>query len=145
MIAVDTNILVYAHRSDSSFHGSALDTMVSLAEGQQRWAIPWPSVHEFLAITTHPRIYSPPTPMTTAVDALNEWLSSPSCKPIGEGEGYFSRLVDLVRHGKVSGPAVHGARIAAICLHHGVSELWTVDRDFSRFPALKTVNPLVGR
>ena len=43
----------------------------------------------------------------------------------------------------ISGAAIHDARIAAICLDHGVDELWTCDRDFSRFPDLRTRNPLI--
>jgi hypothetical protein len=43
----------------------------------------------------------------------------------------------------ITGPAVHDARVAALCLAHGVRELWTADRDFSRFPRLRAVNPLL--
>jgi len=57
---IDTNILVYAHREDSEFHIDALTTLTDLAVSHRRWAIPWPCIHEFLAISTHPRIYSPP-------------------------------------------------------------------------------------
>jgi uncharacterized protein len=56
VIAVDTNILVYAHRQDSPFHKAAFRRVAELAEGPATWAIPWPCVHEFLAIVTHPRI-----------------------------------------------------------------------------------------
>jgi hypothetical protein len=43
----------------------------------------------------------------------------------------------------VQGGAVHDARVAALCLRHGVRTLFTADRDFSRFPTLKVKNPLV--
>jgi predicted nucleic acid-binding protein len=62
---------------------------------------------------------------------------------LAEGETYWPRLRDLLTDGKISGPAVHDARIAALCLTHGVQALWTADRDFTRFPRLHTVNPLV--
>jgi len=68
MIAVDTNILIYAHRADSPFHQQADSALTRLAESGQLWAIPWPCVHEFLAIVTHPEISDPPTPMTNAVE-----------------------------------------------------------------------------
>ena len=61
MIAVDTNILVYSVREDSPWHTAALAAVRSLAEGDPAWAIPWPCIHEFLAVVTHPRIYRPPT------------------------------------------------------------------------------------
>ncbi len=52
---------------------------------------------------------------------------------------------NLALKGKASGPRIHDARIAAICLQNGVAELWSADRDMSRFQALKVVNPLVRR
>jgi uncharacterized protein len=52
-------------------------------------------------------------------------------------------LKEIATQGQIRGGQIHDARIAAICLQHGVSELWTADRDFSRFPQLKTRNPLV--
>ena len=143
MIAVDTNLLVYAHRAESEWHAQALHHLLSLAQGRAQWAIPWPCLHEFLAIVTHPRIYEPPSPKETALASLAAWLDSPRCSPIGEGPGYFEVLQRLVSRGRVVGGLVHDARVAAICLHNGISMLWTADRDFSRFPELKTSNPLI--
>ncbi|HSN72820.1 MAG TPA: hypothetical protein VLT59_14990, partial [Steroidobacteraceae bacterium] len=68
---------------------------------------------------------------------------SPVAFLMAEGESHWDILKDLLAAGQTRGPAVHDARIAAICLSHGVTELWTADRDFSRFPALTTRNPLV--
>lgn len=143
MIAVDTNILVYAHRADSSWHARAVREIGTLAEGRAPWAIPWPCLHEFLAIVTHPRIYKPPSPLATAIDQVEAWLDSPGLVVLGEGAGYWERLRPLLEAGRVEGPRTHDARVAAICLLHGVRELWTCDRDFSRFPDLAVRNPLV--
>jgi toxin-antitoxin system PIN domain toxin len=143
MIAIDTNILVCAHREDSEWHENALRRIKSLSEGQPRWAIPWPCIHEFLAIVTHPRIYNPPTPFGTALESIAVWLESPNCFGIAEGPGYFELLRRLVTDGRIVGGLIHDARVAALCLHHGVTVLWSSDRDFSRFPELSTVNPLL--
>ncbi|MBI2191956.1 MAG: hypothetical protein HYU36_08230 [Planctomycetes bacterium] len=78
------------------------------------------------------------------MDCVQAWLKSPSCILIGEGPGYLPALSALARNGKISGGMVHDARIAAICLHHAVRELWTADRDFSRFEGLRVTNPLVA-
>ena len=142
MIGVDANILVYAHRRDSPWHAAAAKAVASLAEGQARWALPWPCVHEFFGIVTHPRIYAPPSELARAIDQVDAWLESPSVEPIGEEVGYWGVLRELLHAGKVNGPRVHDARIAALCVVHGVRELWTADRDFSRFPQLVTRNPL---
>ena len=85
----------------------------------------------------------PRTPMEMAIEALKSWLvPSMGCEVIGEELGYFDVLSDLVVNARITGPAVHDARVAAICLHNGVRALWTADRDFSRFGALKTHNPV---
>ena len=142
MIAVGTNPLVYAHRADSEWHQAAADCIRELAEGRASWAIPWPCLHEFLAIVTHPRIYDPPTPIEAALDQVDAWLESPSLVLLTEGPEHWTQLRPLVKSGHIAGPRVHDARITALCLAHGVRELWTIDRDFGRFAALVVVNPL---
>lgn len=142
MIAVDTNLLVYAHRRDAEFRGPAAEAVRSLAEGRAPWAIPWPCIHEFLAIVTHPRIFKGPTKLPQALDQVHAWMESPSLTLLSEGAGYTGRLAAVLRSSKVTGPRIHDARIAALCLHHGVRELWTADRDFTRFPDLPVRNPL---
>jgi hypothetical protein len=144
VIAVDTNILVYAHREDAQWHDIAYGRLTELAEGRTPWAIPWPCLHEFLAIVTHPRIYAPPTPAQTAIDQVDAWLESPSVTLLAESEGYWADLRTTLQEGRIVGPQVHDARVAALCRLHGVRELWTVDRDFGRFPGLTARNPLVG-
>ena len=144
MIAVDTNILIYAHREDAEWHAVAYARVAQLAENRSAWAIPWPCVHEFIAIATHPRIFSPPTPLVAALDQVEAWLESPSLVVLAESQLHWQQLRGLLLNGKIAGPMVHDARIAALCLQHGVRELWSVDRDFGRFPDLTVVNPLVA-
>jgi toxin-antitoxin system PIN domain toxin len=144
MIAVDTNILVYAHRRDVDFHAVAAEEVRRLAEGRSAWAIPWPCVHEFFAITTHPRIYDPPSTREQAITQLEAWFTAPTLSLLGETTGYWGELKPLLVNGKVTGPMVHDARIAALCLAHGVRELWSADRDFGRFGGALTMrNPLI--
>lgn len=144
MIAVDTNLLVYAHREDAPWHETAYRCLEELAEARGPWAVPWPCVHEFLAIVTHPRIYAPPTPLKAALDQVAAWLEAPTLVLLTESDGYWERLRAVVRAGRVSGPQIHDARVATLCLHHGVEQLWSADRDFGRFPELKVRNPLVA-
>jgi uncharacterized protein len=76
MKAVDTDVLVCAHREDSEWHEAASACVAQMAEGRDSWAIPWPCLHEFLAIVTHPRIYAPPTPLAAALDQVDAGLES---------------------------------------------------------------------
>ncbi|MDJ0952637.1 MAG: PIN domain-containing protein [Acidimicrobiia bacterium] len=142
MIAVDTNLLVYAHRRDSAFHKRAAELLQDLAEGDRSWAIPWPCIHEFLAIASHPRIFSPPTPPERAVGQVDAWMESPTLSLLGEGPGYWRRFRATLESGAIAGPRVHDARVAALCADAGATELWTTDRDFSRYP-IRVRNPLL--
>jgi uncharacterized protein len=144
MIAIDTNILVYAHRRDSQWHAAAYSCIAKLAEGGALWGVPWPCIHEFLAVVTHPRIYHPPTTAAKAIEQVEIWRESPSLRILGEMAGHWKELKSIVCAGRMVGGAVHDARIAAICVEHGVRELWSADRDFTRAPELVVRNPLVG-
>lgn len=144
MIAVDTNILVYAHRADSEWHAAAQDCVARLAEGRSSWAIPWPCLHEFLSIVTHPRIFNPPSPLQVAIDQIDAWLESPSLTLLSESTLHWTALRTLLKSGRIAGPMVHDARVAALCQQHGARELWSADRDFGRFTALTVVNPLTA-
>ena len=144
MIAVDTNILVYAHRTDSPFHARARAALESLARGAREWAIPWPCAHEYFAVVTHPRIYKTATPADSAFAQLRALQALANLAFIAESDDHLTHLEPLSLAAMVHGGAIHDARIAAICLSHGVTELWSADRDFSRFPALTVRNPLVG-
>lgn len=144
MIAIDTNVLVYAHRKDAPFHEVALNAIREIAESDRSWAIPWPCVHEFLAKVTHPRIFQQPSPLAVAIHQVSDWLRSPSVRVIGETEGYFEILSRTLLQAQTTGAKIHDARIAAICVSHGIDELWTADRDFGRFTELRVRNPLVA-
>jgi len=144
VIAVDTNLLVYAHRRESTFHDKAFDIVAALASSNSTWAIPWPCLHEFYGVVTNVRAFKPASTILEASAQLSAWLASPSLVMLHESASHWAVLHRLLVGGRVIGGQVHDARIAAICLEHGVRELWSADRDFSRFPKLMVRNPLVG-
>lgn len=142
MNAVDTNVLVYAHRREAAEHERAREALRALAEGTEPWAIPWPCIYEFVSVVTNPRIWkdtaSTPEQAWAQVEA---WCTSPSVKLLAEPPDFLSTMSALGRRPRVRGPIVHDARVAALCLAHGVEALLTRDRDFSLFPELRTENP----
>jgi toxin-antitoxin system PIN domain toxin len=143
VIAVDTNLLVYAHRAEMPLHAPALATLESLCAAPAAWAIPWPCAHEYVAVVTHPRIFRTPTPLAAALAHLRALITLPQVVTLAERDGYLDRLHDAATKARVQGGAIHDARIAALCALHGVAELWSADRDFTRYPALRARNPLV--
>ncbi len=142
MIAVDTNILVYAHRVDSPHHQQACQTVLDLAEGQVTWAIAWHCLAEFFSIVTHPRIYAPPSTPIQAIAQIEAWIESPTLLVLSETTMSWGNLKSLLLKTQVQGPRVFDARIAALCIEHGVTQLLTADRDFAAFPELLVKNPL---
>lgn len=143
MIAVDTNLLVHAHRKEASLHEAAFQQITELAQSVNPWAICYHSLIEFYAVVTQSRIWKSASTPEQAFDQIHAWQESPSLRILTDVETSLEQLESLAKAGKVRGPLIHDARIAACCLSHGVRELWTVDRDFSRFPVIKVRNPLV--
>lgn len=143
LIAIDTNILVYGHRIDSPFFTAVGELLSGLARSPATWGIPWPCLHEFYSVVTNFKYFADPTPVAIALDQIDALLELPSLVLLSETDRHWTVLRDIVATTKIRGIKIHDAKIAAICLQHGVRELWSADRDFSRFPQLKTVNPLV--
>jgi len=75
---------------------------------------------------------------------VEAWLEAPGLVLLAETPGYWPELRATLKASRVTGSAVHDARIAALCRLHGVRELWTADRDFSRFSGPRAINPLVA-
>jgi len=145
VLAVDTNVLVYAHRREVREHSAAREILSSLAEGRDRWAIPWPCLYEFFSVVTNPRIWketvSRPEEASEQIDA---WLGSPSLVLLAETRDFWNVLRALTSRPRVRGPLVHDARVAALCIAHGIDALLTRDRDFHLFPDLTIEDPFSG-
>ena len=142
MVAVDANVLIYAHRREVKEHGAALELLQELAASDRSWAIPWPCVYEFFSVVTNRKIWKDvaSTP-EEAWSQLEAWFAAPTLRVISEPDGFAFLLEGFLKRSRVRGPVVHDARVAAICVSHGVEKLWTRDRDFSLFPELTTENP----
>lgn len=139
MIAVDTNVLVAAHRLDAARHQQALAWVRSLAEGEEPWGIPVFCLGEFVRVVTHRRVFDPPSTITQAIDAVDALLESPSVRLLTPSTGHWSLLRASIVASEATGNLVFDAQIAALCREHGVDRLLSEDRDFRRFPALNLV------
>lgn len=141
MQAIDTNILVYAEIISSPHHRIARKILTNLAEGAVPWAIPWPCVYEFLRVVTHPKVYHPPIPLKVVLPDLRRILDSPMLILLNQTPNHIEVMMSVIEEAGVSGNLIHDAHIAALCIEHGISELITGDRDFSRFDSLSLINP----
>lgn len=141
MWAVDTNVLIYADREETSEHSIALQHLRQLATGSEPWVLPWPCVYEFLRVVTHPRLFRPPTPLAQAWEDIVTLLESPSVVMVCEGERHAAVLEELLQTTGATGNLVNDAHIAALLVEHGIDEILTADEEFRRFPGLRVVNP----
>ena len=140
MIAVDTNVLLYADREETPQHRAALRALRRLAEGHEAWAIPIQCVGEFLRVVSHDRVFQPPTPIGEALASIESLLASPSARVLVPGGRYLRILREVIERAEVRGNLVFDAQIAAVCLEHGATTLLTEDRDFTRFQEIKPLS-----
>jgi uncharacterized protein len=139
MIAVDTNILVYAHRAESSRHDRACLWLRYLAEGSTPWGIPLFCLAEFVRITTHRRVFDPASTIEQAIEAIDAILESPSLHLLVPSAAHWPLLRASIVAGNTSGNLVFDAQIAAVCRENGIERLLTEDHDFSRFKFIHVV------
>jgi toxin-antitoxin system PIN domain toxin len=138
MIAVDTQVLVNAARTDAKLHARARDLVIALRSNGQPWGIPSPCVSEYLRVTTHPAVFRPPSTPDKAAAFIDDMLDSGGARLLLPGGGWWRHLRDLVATGRATGNLVFDAQIAAVCLDNGAGVLITDDTDFGRFPLLRT-------
>jgi uncharacterized protein len=136
LIAVDTNVLIYAHRGRFAEHARALAWLKHLAEGALPWAIPVFCLGEFVRVVTHPKVLNPPSTLKQAFSALDALLQSPSLRILNPGALFPALLQRAADQADARGNLAFDAQIAAVCREQGVSRLLTADRDFTRFPEL---------
>lgn len=139
--ALDANLLLYASDASSAFHPRALEFLEQSARGPELVFLPWPVVVAFLRIATHPSIFERPLSPKEADANIDALLARPHVRPLGELDGFwnaYSRVTDgLV----VRGNLVPDAHLAALLLQHGVTTLWTHDRDFRKFEGIRVRDP----
>jgi predicted nucleic acid-binding protein len=141
--AVDTSILLLALRRTAPQHVAALSLLRSLAEGRAPWGLPWPAVYEALAAATDPAAYHPPMTVAQARKDLAALLASPTLVLLSEGGRHSDVLDALLGSAAPAGAQLAGARVAALCLEHGVDELYSTDLDLMRYTGLRVTHPFL--
>ena len=143
MLAVDTNVLVYAADADSQFHGPCRDWLERQRARPDAWYTTWSILYEFLRVTTHPRVMRRPWSIMAAWEFVTALLASPGLdilvptqRHAGVAANVFSELPDL------SGNLIHDAHTAILLREHGIARICTRDTDFNRFQFLDVIDPV---
>lgn len=140
--ALDANLLLYASNASSDFHLRALAFLERCAAGPELVFLPWPVVMAYLRIATHPSIFDRPLAQDEAEANIDELLRRPHVRTIGELDGFWEAYRRTSESVIVRGNLVPDAHLAALLVQHGVTTLWTHNRDFRKFDGIRVRDPL---
>ena len=141
MTLLDVNILIYAASPESPFHARTSAWLERLSASGDLIGLPWHSLAGLIRISTDPRLTRNPRNPTEVFQNVRDWLSQPGVVPINPGPLHLNLLERMVVEARVAAPRISDAVLAALAIENGAT-LASTDRDFSRFPGLKWVNPL---
>jgi toxin-antitoxin system PIN domain toxin len=142
MLLPDVNVLIYAHREDSSpDHPLYARWLTELATGREPFALSVLSLAALVRIVTNPRVFRSPSTLGEAFEFVGELLRRPQARVIGPGPEHLAIFEDLCRQATATGKLVADAQHAAVAIEHGCT-LVTTDADFDRFPGLRWQHPL---
>jgi len=143
MILTDANLLLYAYNVDAAEHDASRQWLETQLSGPNLFCFAWQTITAFLRISTNQRAFAAPLSTKEATGIVSEWLERPQTVLLTPGESHWTIFQKLMESGQTRGPLVMDAHLAALALEHGAT-LASSDRDFSRFPELKLINPLRG-
>ena len=141
MLLPDVNVLVYAHRRDAPDHERYLNWLEQLINGDEAYGLSDLVLSGFLRVVTHPRVFSPPSPLEDALAFANALRERANCVSIAPGLRHWDLFMALCRRGGARGNLVPDAYLAALAVESG-SQWITTDRGFARFPGLRWRHPL---
>jgi toxin-antitoxin system PIN domain toxin len=142
MKIVDTNLLIYAYVPSLEQHAAAKRWLEETLTADESVGLAWVSVLGFVRVVTSPRIFRVPLLLDRAVAVVDEWFQQQSVEVVLPTPRHWSTLREMVTVGQAGGNLATDAHLAALAIEHGAT-LYTTDRDFSRFPGVRVVNPLV--
>jgi len=144
VIALDTSILAYAVNRFAPEHPRAAQVVDELVNGDLPWALPWPVVHEFLNLVTHPHAVVRPLRPSDAWGFVGQIIASPSVRTLSPTERHGQVLVEVLGTVPAEGGLHAGLETAVLLREHGIRELLSADRAMRRFPFIAVRDPLRG-
>lgn len=141
MILPDVNVLVYAYREDAPQHPVFREWLEEAINGNEAFGLSDLVLSGFLRVVTHPKVFSPPSPVEHALQFAETLREQPNCVHVGPGSRHWEIFARLCRDAGARGNLIADAYLAALAIESG-SEWITTDRDYSRFPGLRWRHPL---
>jgi uncharacterized protein len=140
VILPDVNVLVCAYRADAPKHQRYRHWLEGVLRGNEAYGLTDLVLSGFLRVVTHPRVFSPASPMAHALEFAEVLRRHPNCILVVPGERHWEIFTRLCREARAKGNLVPDAYLAALAIESG-SEWLTTDRDYSRFPGPRWSDP----
>lgn len=138
---VDTNILVYATHTGSPWHDRARALVEHLVAGPRLAYLLWPAVLGYLRIVTHPNILGSPLSSHQAMSNIEALMAPAHMRVAGEGNDFWPAFLEVSSDVTPRGNLVPDAHLVALMREHGVSTIWSHDRDLRRFRGITVKDP----
>jgi len=142
MIAIDTNLLVYAHRAAVPEHRAAQAALERASRDRRGWGTAANCVAEFWSVVTHPRAAGRPSTADEARRFLRALVDEGGLELWSPGPGFGARLLQLAAELEVAGARIFDFQIALTAFDNGATEIWSHDQGFAAFPGIRTHDPL---
>jgi len=143
VIVLDVNILLYAYNKNASQHLKARTWIEQKFSGSDPVGLPWHTISAFARITTSPNLAEMRRTIPEATRIIDQWTMQPNVHLLSPGEKHWFLFRQMIVEGQAPGALVSDAHLAALTIEYG-GVLHTTDRDFSRFPGLRWINPLLN-
>jgi toxin-antitoxin system PIN domain toxin len=108
--------------------------------GGELVGLPWQTVGAFLRVVTNSKLTGKRFTVEEAAAVIDHWMELPNVRPLSPGDRHWPILRRMMIGGQAHGPLMADAQLAALTIEHG-GVLHTTDRDFTRFPGLRWINP----
>ncbi len=142
MILPDLNLLIYAYNTEAPAHPRAKAWWESCLSDSRPVGLPWAVMLGFVRLMSSRGVRVEPLPVRQALGYIRAWLDRPNVEIVDPGRRHLDLLDSLVRATQATGNLATDLHLAALAIEHN-AELHSNDLDFSRFPGLRWVNPLV--
>jgi toxin-antitoxin system PIN domain toxin len=141
MVLPDVNVLVYAHREDTTGHAACREWLEAVINGDEAYALSDLVLSGFVRVVTHPKVFQRPSSIGDALAFADQVRDQPHCIHVEPGPRHWTLFARLCRDTAVKGNLVPDAYLAAIAIEAGCEWIST-DHDFSRFKGLRWRNPV---
>ena len=124
-------------------HAAYREWLEAAVEGDEPFGVSELVLSGFVRVVTHPRVFSPPEPVGSALAFANALREAPNAVPVAPGPRHWGIFARLCNEAGVRANLVPDAYLAALAIESGC-EWVTTDRDYARFAGLRWRHPLAS-